>query len=112
MIIPSIEDAQRIVIKIGSALVVDQHQAAARTAWLDSVAADIQTLRAHGTDVIVVSSGAIALARRTLGLTQKRLRLEEKAGRRCGRSDPPCTGLDRGALRSSLDRRPASADPG
>ena len=76
--IPSIAGAQRIVVKIGSALVVDQKQAAPRTAWLDSVAADIQALRDRGTDVIVVSSGAIALARRTLGLTQKRLKLEEK----------------------------------
>ena len=76
--IPNISVAQRIVVKIGSALVVDQKQAAPRTAWLDSVAADIQALRDRGTDVIVVSSGAIALARRTLGLTQKRLRLEDK----------------------------------
>jgi glutamate 5-kinase len=66
------------VVKIGSALVVDQEDAAPRTTWLDSVAADIQTLRARGADVIVVSSGAIALARRTLGLNHKRLRLEEK----------------------------------
>jgi glutamate 5-kinase len=77
-VIPSIATAQRIVIKIGSALVVDEKQAAPRGAWLDSVAADIRALRERGTDVIVVSSGAIALARRTLGLTQKRLKLEEK----------------------------------
>lgn len=76
--IPSIATAQRIVIKIGSALVVDEKQAAPRSTWLDSVAADIQALRERGIDVIVVSSGAIALARRTLGLTQKRLKLEEK----------------------------------
>jgi glutamate 5-kinase len=75
---PSIAGAQRIVVKIGSALVVDEKLAAPRMAWLDSVAADIHSLRDRGTDVIVVSSGAIALARRTLGLTQKRLRLEEK----------------------------------
>ncbi len=75
---PSIASAQRIVIKIGSALVVDETLAAPRMAWLDSVAADILSLRDRGTEVIVVSSGAIALARRTLGLTQKRLRLEEK----------------------------------
>ena len=75
---PNVAAAQRIVVKIGSALVVDQDEAAPRAAWLDSVAADIQSLRERGTDVIVVSSGAIALARRTLGLTQKRLKLEEK----------------------------------
>ncbi len=66
------------MVKIGSALVVDAEQAAPRRDWLASVAADIAALRARGVDVIVVSSGAIALARRGLGLTQKRLRLEEK----------------------------------
>jgi glutamate 5-kinase len=45
---------------------------------LDGLAQDIAALRANGTDVIVVSSGAIALARRALGLTAPRLRLEEK----------------------------------
>jgi glutamate 5-kinase len=77
-VIPSLAAAQRVVVKIGSALVVDQDEAAPRLGWLDGVAADIFDLCARGTDVIVVSSGAIALARRTLGLTQKRLRLEEK----------------------------------
>ena len=69
---------QRLVIKIGSALVVDEEEATPRAAWLDGVAADIAALRARGVQVIVVSSGAIALARRTLRLQQKRLRLEEK----------------------------------
>jgi glutamate 5-kinase len=77
-IVPSLATAQRIVIKIGSALVVDEQSATPRQAWLDSVAADIQALRDRGVEVIVVSSGAIALARRTLGLTQKKLKLEEK----------------------------------
>ena len=75
---PSLASAQRLVVKIGSALVVDQDEAAPRTAWLDGVAADIASLRARGTEVIVVSSGAIALARRSLGLHQRRLRLEEQ----------------------------------
>jgi glutamate 5-kinase len=70
--------AQRVVIKIGSALVVDDKTAAPRTGWLASVAADIQRLRGRGTEVIVVSSGAIALARRSLKLTHKKLKLEEK----------------------------------
>ena len=74
----SLAQARRLVVKIGSALVVDAAHAAPRTAWLAGVAADIAALRARGVDVIVVSSGAIALARRTLHLTQKRLRLEEK----------------------------------
>jgi glutamate 5-kinase len=75
---PSLTAVRRIVVKIGSALVVDQDEASPRTTWLDGVAADIASLRARGADVIVVSSGAIALARHTLGLQQKRLRLEEQ----------------------------------
>jgi glutamate 5-kinase len=73
---PSLASAHRVVVKIGSALVVDGTEP--RTAWLDGIAADIAALRARGVDVIVVSSGAIALARRALGLTRKRLKLEEK----------------------------------
>lgn len=76
--VPDLSQAQRLVIKIGSALVVDQDRAEPRSAWLAGVAADIAVLRARGVDVIVVSSGAIALARRTLRLTRKTLRLEEK----------------------------------
>ncbi len=75
---PSLASAHRLVVKIGSALVVDQDEAAPRTAWLGGIAADIADLHRRGAEVIVVSSGAIALARRTLRLTQKRLRLEEK----------------------------------
>jgi glutamate 5-kinase len=75
---PTLGAARRLVVKIGSALVVDPKLAAPRHGWLSGVAADIADLRTRGVDVIVVSSGAIALARRTLGLTQARLRLEEK----------------------------------
>jgi glutamate 5-kinase len=75
---PGLAGARRVVIKIGSALLVDPAAAAPRIAWLDGVAADIAELRGRGVDVIVVSSGAIALARRTLGFRQKRLKLEEK----------------------------------
>ncbi|HEY5301647.1 MAG TPA: glutamate 5-kinase [Acetobacteraceae bacterium] len=77
MSVPSLSDARRLVVKIGSALLVDQTEGTPRTDWLAGVAADIADLRASGADVIVVSSGAIALARRTLGLNHKRLRLEE-----------------------------------
>ena len=75
---PDPQRARLLVVKIGSALVVDQAAAAPRDAWLTGVAADIAAARARGTEVIVVSSGAIALARRTLGLLQPKLRLEEK----------------------------------
>jgi glutamate 5-kinase len=71
-------DAQRLVVKVGSALLVDEAAADLREAWLDGVATDIAALRARGVEVIVVSSGAIALAHRALGLTRRRLRLEEQ----------------------------------
>ncbi|WP_137181234.1 glutamate 5-kinase [Roseomonas sp. AR75] len=75
---PDLRSARRVVVKIGSALVVDEATAAPREAWLAGVAADVAALRARGTEVILVSSGAIALARRALGLTRRKLRLEEK----------------------------------
>lgn len=75
---PSLSSARRLVVKIGSALVVDAENASPRQAWLASVAEDIALLRKQGTDVTVVSSGAIALARHTLGLTNGPLRLAEK----------------------------------
>uniref|UniRef100_UPI000472C4EE glutamate 5-kinase n=1 Tax=Komagataeibacter kakiaceti TaxID=943261 RepID=UPI000472C4EE len=76
--LPSLRDARRVVIKIGSALIVDPALAAPRQAWLDSVSQDIAALREQGTEVVVVSSGAVALARHHLGLTRPVLRLEEK----------------------------------
>ena len=75
---PSLASAHRIVVKIGSALVVDPETAAPRGPWLASVAADVAALRAMGKEVVLVSSGAISLARRALGLTRRKLRLEEK----------------------------------
>ncbi|MBX6373255.1 MAG: glutamate 5-kinase [Acetobacteraceae bacterium] len=75
---PSLAAARRVVVKIGSALVVDERSATPRDSWLASVAADVAAMRARGVEVAIVSSGAIALARRALGLTRKRLRLEEK----------------------------------
>jgi len=76
--VPSLAAARRLVVKIGSALVVDAAAAEPRLAWLDGLAADIAGLRARGAEVLVVSSGAIALARRKLGLTARHLRLEEQ----------------------------------
>lgn len=62
-----LEGAQRVVIKIGSALLVSE--AGLRESWLSGLCADIARLRARGTDVIVVSSGSIALGRRVLNLS-------------------------------------------
>ncbi len=70
--------ARRITIKIGSALVVDAATGMANAAWLDGLAQDVAALMKEGRTVMVVSSGAGALGRRHLGLTGKRLKLDEK----------------------------------
>ena len=67
---------RRIVIKIGSALLVDRGTGL-KKAWLDAICADIAALKAGGVDVLVVSSGAIALGRSVLDLASGALKLEE-----------------------------------
>ncbi|NQW01987.1 MAG: glutamate 5-kinase [Rhodospirillales bacterium] len=74
---PNISDSKRIVIKIGSALLVDKKSGQIRRGWLETLAEDIARLRARGQEVVVVSSGAIAVGRRHLKLSSGRLRLEE-----------------------------------
>jgi len=77
--------ARRIVVKIGSALLVEQGAGRVRQAWLEALAEDVAALRARGQEVILVTSGAIAVGRRLLGLTGRALRLEEKqAAAACG----------------------------
>jgi glutamate 5-kinase len=68
--------ARRLTVKVGSALLVDGGRV--RTAWLDGLAADIARLRGRGQQVIVVTSGAIALGRPRLGLGRRPARLDEK----------------------------------
>lgn len=75
---PQLNKARRIVIKIGSALLVDGQNACIRQSWLQSVIKDIAKLRQQNCDVLVVSSGAIALARYTFNLNRHKLRLAEK----------------------------------
>ena len=70
--------ARRITVKIGSALVVDAATGMANAAWLEGVARDVAALMKEGKTVMIVSSGAGALGRRHLGLTGKRLKLDEK----------------------------------
>ncbi|QDH16261.1 glutamate 5-kinase [Swingsia samuiensis] len=77
-ITPSFNTIRRVVIKIGSALLVDSEKATLRFDWLYSVCEDIAQLKKEGVEVVVVSSGAISLARQQLGLTAPRLRLDEK----------------------------------
>jgi glutamate 5-kinase len=74
---PGITGARRLVVKIGSALLVDGRTGALRHDWLVALAADVARLRARGTDVVLVSSGSIALGRRVLGLPASALTLEQ-----------------------------------
>lgn len=67
---------KRIVIKIGSALLVDKTRGLKRE-WLNSLCADVHMLREAGCEVLLVSSGAIALGRKQLGLPMRVLKLEE-----------------------------------
>jgi glutamate 5-kinase len=70
-------EAKRVVIKVGSALLVDAEKGRLNRTWLEGFAADVARLRKRGQEVILVSSGAIALGRRHLGLSAGKLRLEE-----------------------------------
>lgn len=70
-------NAKRIVIKIGSALLVDGATGQPARAWLAALADDVAEAHKNGQSVLIVSSGAIALGRRVLGLS-KSARLEEK----------------------------------
>ncbi|MGI3167651.1 glutamate 5-kinase [Pseudooceanicola sp. C21-150M6] len=74
---PSLKDAARVVIKIGSALLVDRDTGALRRDWLTSLAEDVAMLRGRGQDVVLVSSGSIALGRGVLGLGLGPLALEQ-----------------------------------
>jgi len=69
--------AKRIVIKIGSSLLVDPQTGELKNDWLGALVSDIAHLKARGQEVVIVSSGAIALGRRVLGFKPGILKLEE-----------------------------------
>jgi glutamate 5-kinase len=75
-----LRSAKRLVVKIGSALLVDEDSGDLRRDWLDALADDVAAFHKRGQQILLVSSGAIAVGRRRLGLTRKdrALRLEEK----------------------------------
>lgn len=68
--------ARRLVVKIGSALLVDPEDGHLRTEWVAGLAEDLARLRARGQEVLVVSSGSIALGRQVLGLAPGPLPIE------------------------------------
>ncbi|MEO6186930.1 MAG: glutamate 5-kinase [Steroidobacteraceae bacterium] len=71
-------EARRVVVKVGSALLVDQNTGRLNRTWLDALAQDLRRMRKRGQQIILVSSGAIALGRRQLGLPAGALPLEQK----------------------------------
>jgi glutamate 5-kinase len=74
---PALKDFRRVVVKVGSSLLVDAEAGSLKHEWLASLAADIAGLHEQGRDLIVVSSGAIALGRAVLRLAPGSLKLEE-----------------------------------
>src|SRR5262249_22666358 len=74
---PSLADFRRIVVKVGSSLLVDAEAGRVKEAWLASLAADLAKLHADKRDVLIVSSGAVALRRAILKLPKGTLRLED-----------------------------------
>jgi len=74
---PKLTDFRRLVIKVGSSLLVDSERGRLDHDWLASLAQDIAQLHGGGRDMLVVSSGAIALGRAVLGLPSGALRLED-----------------------------------
>jgi glutamate 5-kinase len=74
---PHLGDFRRIVVKVGSSLLVDAAAGRVKEEWLASLAQDIATLHAGERDVLVVSSGAIALGRSVLRLPPGLLKLED-----------------------------------
>jgi len=73
-----LSSARRVVIKVGSSLLIDQETGRPHEARFAAIAADAAKLRAEGKAIVIVSSGAVALGRRALGLKTGKLRLEEK----------------------------------
>ncbi len=70
-------EARRVVLKIGSTLFVDQDSGALHRSWLEALCADVAAMHADGQEVIIVSSGAIALGASQLGVDVGRARLED-----------------------------------
>ena len=77
---PEWAKAKRIVVKIGSALLADRATGALKAAWLASLVDDVAALAAQGKEIVLVSSGAIALGRHALKLPKGALALDVRRG--------------------------------
>ena len=74
---PALQDFRRIVVKVGSSLLIDSAAGEVRAAWLAALAADLAKLHGEGCELLIVSSGSIALGRAKLKLPRGALKLEE-----------------------------------
>lgn len=74
---PALDSFHRIVVKVGSSLLVDRARGALKQEWLDALVADLAALHRRGADLLVVSSGAIALGRTASGFPKGALKLED-----------------------------------
>ncbi|MDG1438215.1 MAG: glutamate 5-kinase [Emcibacteraceae bacterium] len=81
----------RVVIKIGSALLVDQNNGNLRTEWLSTIAEDVARLKNLGKQVIIVSSGSIALGKKILGLSMSKKLVENQAAAAIGQIELAAT---------------------
>jgi glutamate 5-kinase len=72
------DKARRVVLKIGSSLFVDAETGRLDSGWLEALAEDVAMLMRDGKEVVIVSSGAVALGRREIGLEAAKLKLEDK----------------------------------
>src|SRR6476619_6120099 len=77
---PSLNNFRRIVVKVGSSLLVDSDAGEVRASWLSALADDVAKLHKAGREVLIVSSGSIALGRSRLKLPRGPLKLEESQG--------------------------------
>jgi glutamate 5-kinase len=74
---PELKNFRRIVVKVGSSLLIDSDAGEVRASWLSALASDVAKLHGEGRDVLIVSSGSIALGRSRLKLPRGSLKLEE-----------------------------------
>src|ERR1700739_2874507 len=77
---PNLKNFRRIVVKVGSSLLIDSDAREVRTAWLTALSADLAQLHGEGREILIVSSGSIALGRSRLKLPRGALKLEESQG--------------------------------
>src|ERR1700724_2954665 len=77
---PSLKKFRRIVVKVGTWLLIDSDAGEVRATWLAALAADLAKLHGEGRELLIVSSGSIALGRSRLKLPRGALKLEESQG--------------------------------